>query len=143
MPSHPDHDCHACPELGLFWALPGPSGAWDIVAVSLPFHRVAEIGGFRTLEAGHVDLWRHIRRSAGPQVTGNYEDYPRGRVNWRREDQRFLLLLDMVLQNAAWIARIMGRFRLSAETTTIMSDLHYRSTCVPPKSARHNNAEER
>ncbi len=121
--------------LGLFWALPSPVGVWEIVTVSRPFAEVPEIGGFRTMEAGHVNIWPRIRREAGPQVVGEYDDYPRGRVNWREEDQRFLLLLDPVLNRPGWITRLLARFALPAAATLIMTDPHYRSTRKPPRDA--------
>lgn len=129
--------------LGLFWALPTRGGDWDVVAVSHPFAEVAEIGGFRTLEAGHVDLWPRIKREAGAEVVGEYEDYPRGRVNWRTEDQRFLLLLDPVLSRPNWVARVMAYFALPRATTLVLTDPHYRSTRKPPAEAPRMSAGKR
>lgn len=119
-------------KLGVFWALPIDGDIWDIVEVTLPFGDVPAIGGFRTLEAGHVDLWSGVRRRAGRRVVGEYEDYPRGRVNWRDEDQRFLLLLDPVLHNPRWIARVADLFSLPMDVTIVMTDPHYRSKRKPP-----------
>ncbi len=125
------------PQIGVFWALPISSHAWDIVAVSCPFEDVPQIGGFRTLEAGHVELWSRIRRVAGPEVIGEYEDYPRGRVNWREEDQRFLLLLDPTLRRPSWVARVMALFALPVGSTLVMTDPHYRAKWKPPIEAPH------
>ena len=124
------------PRLGLFWALPISEETWDIVAVSCRFAEVPQIGGFRTLELGHVDLWPRIRRETGREFIGEYEDYPRGRVNWREEDQRFLLLLDPTLCRPSWVARVMARFALPLASTLVMTDAHYRSTHKPPTGAR-------
>lgn len=121
--------------LGVFWALPISAEAWDIVAISCSFGDVPQIGGFRTLEAGHVDLWARIRRETGPQVIGEYEDYPRGRVNWREEDLRFLLLLDPTLRRPSWIARVMACFALPAASTIVMTDPHYWAKRKPPIEA--------
>ena len=132
-------DTHAAstgiPRLGLFWALPLSGDFWDIVAVSCPFAEVPQIGGFRTLEAGHVALWSRIRRETGPEVVGEYEDYPRGRVNWREEDQRFLLLLDPTLRRPSWVARVMACFNLPVANTLVMTDPHYRAKRKPPIDA--------
>ena len=127
--------------LGVFWALPISGRAWDIVSVSCPFHEVPAIGGFRTLEAGHVDLWPRIRQKTGPEVTGEYEDFPRGRVNWREEDQRFLLLLDPMLHRPGWVARVRAMFALPAASTLIMTDTHYRSVRKPPLDPLVNTGE--
>jgi hypothetical protein len=116
------------PLIGLFWALPSSEGAWDVVAFALPFGEVPDIGGFRTLDDGHVDLWP----TAAPEPNAGYEDFPRGRVNWREADRRFLLLLDPLLRRRIWINRIVCRFRLPAAETLVMTDSHYRSTRTPP-----------
>ena len=146
-PALPPIDTHRASanaaRLGLFWALPTPGGDWDIVAVSHPFAEVPEIGGFRTLESGHVDLWARIKQAAGVDVVGEYEDYPRGRVNWREEDQRFLLLLDPVLSRPTWVARVMAHFALPEATTLILTDPHYRSTRRPPAESPHMSAGTR
>ena len=123
------------PLLGVFWALPISGHTWDIVAVSCPFGEVPQIGGFRTLEAGHVDLWPRIPGETGREVIGEYEDYPRGRVNWREEDQRFLLLLDPTLRRPSWVARVMARFALPVASTLVMTDPHYRAKRKPPTDA--------
>ena len=123
------------PRLGVFWALPIAGEGWDVVTVSRPFGEVPQIGGFRTLEAGHVDLWPRIRRQTSPEVIGEYEDYPRGRVNWREEDQRFLLLLDPTLRRPSWVARVMALFALPVGSTLIMTDPHYRAKRKPPIEA--------
>lgn len=131
------------PQIGVFWAMPISGHAWDIVAVSCPFEDVPQIGGFRTLEAGHVELWPRIRRAAGQEVVGEYEDHPRGRVNWREEDRRFLLLLDPTLRRRAWVARMMEIFALPIMNTLVMTDPHYRSTQRPPVGPHPVTMKER
>ena len=55
------------------------------------------IGGFRTLETGHVDHWKTVV-SEDPSLRGvPYEVYPRGRANHRQSDNAWLLLLDRKL----------------------------------------------
>lgn len=130
------------PQIGVFWALPISRHGWDVVAVSQPFDEVPLIGGFRTMEAGHIDLWPRIRRDTRPGVMGEYEDHPRGRVNWREEDERFLLLLDPALRRPGWIARVMARFALPSAGTLVMTDSHYHSTRKPPDGARPIAIEE-
>lgn len=116
------------PHLGLFWVAPDPAGAWDILAVSRPASDVAEHGGFRTLDLGHAEAWPRLRGS----LARDYGDYPRGRVNWRAEDDRFLLLLDAVLLSLGWRDGIARRFALPAEATLTLTDPHYRSRHRPP-----------
>lgn len=125
-------DPASAPRVGLFWALPLRSGPWGIVSASQLQSAVPEIAGFQTLDLGHVDVWPRIRREAGSQVRGEYEEFPRGRVNWRREDGRFLLLLDRSLNRPTWRTRLLVRFGLPAEAVLVMTDPHYRSIHRPP-----------
>ena len=121
----------ASPRLGLFWVAPDPRGTWDVRGRSSPFVEVLEIGGFRTLDEGHVDVWPRL----GGHLDPDYGAYPRGRVNWRAEDDRFLLLHDPVLARGDWIARIVERFAMPLDRTLIMTDAHYRSRVRPPPRA--------
>ena len=131
---YPAAGCKATPgpHLGLFWALPSTNDGWDVIAFRRPFAEVAEIGGFRTLEDGHVDLWRRI----APDHFADYEDFPRGRVNWREADGKFLLLLDQTLRRREWIRRVVDRLGLPPAETLVMIDAHYRSTRTPPAAPR-------
>ena len=65
------------PRIGLFCVAPDRAGAWDIRDVAKSEAEVPSIGGFRTLEVGHVDVWQRI----GGYLTRDYGLYPRGRVN--------------------------------------------------------------
>lgn len=89
------------------------------------------IGGFRTLDLGHVEHWPEVRR-ARPELAGvEYEEYPRGRVNWREADRRYLMLLDPVLRRPDRLGAIVDAFRLPRDRTRVMTDPHYRSTRSP------------
>ena len=116
------------PRLGLFWVAPDSRGTWDVRDRSQPFTKVMEVGGFRTLDEGHVDVWPQF----GGHLDPDYGVYPRGRVNWRAEDGCFLLLYDPVLSRGGWIARLTERFILPPERTLVMTDAHYRSRIRPP-----------
>ncbi|WP_424140427.1 hypothetical protein [Roseomonas chloroacetimidivorans] len=119
------------PRLGLFWVAPNPRGTWGVRDLSRPFAAVPEIGGFRTLDEGHVDAWPQL----GGHLDPDYGAYPRGRVNWRAEDGRFLLLHDPVLSRDGWIARVAECFVLPPSRTLVMTDAHYRSRVRPPAGA--------
>ena len=118
-----------CPRIGLFWVTPDTAGVWDVRDTSRPALEVPEIGGFRTLDGGHVDVWPRFGRGLSP----DYDTYPRGRVNWRLEDDRFLLLLDPVLLRDGWVTRLLVRFALPNDRTLILTDTHYRSRRHPPR----------
>ncbi len=116
------------PRIGLFWVAPDPAGLWMIYDVALPASQVQEVGGFRTHDVGHAQAWARLRGS----LSRDYSDYPRGRVNWRAEDERFLLLLDPVLIQGGWCDCIARRFCLPKGQLLVMTDSHYRSRHRPP-----------
>lgn len=99
--------------------------------VAHPAPEVPSVSGFRTLELGHAEAWPRLRGSLSP----DYGDYPRGRVNWRAEDDRYLLLLDPVLLRGDWRERIAARFRLPMGRSLTLTDPHYRSRHSPPDAA--------
>lgn len=115
------------PLLGLFWFAKTPSGSTLFICKAKPFSEVQEIGGFRTLEEGHVDVWEAVRRDVPALRHHEYEDFPRGRVNWRAEDDRFLLLLDLKLDSSFFRRFVAKRWRLPPERTLVVTDSHYRS----------------
>lgn len=119
------------PRIGLFWVAPGATGAWAVHDLARPAPEVPAIGGFRTLDAGHAEVWPRLRGSLSP----DYGAYPRGWVNWRAEDDRYLLLLDPVLLGRGWRDRIAARFRLPEDRTLTLTDAHYRSRHRPPAEA--------
>lgn len=99
------------PRIGLFWVAPDTRGVWAIHDLASPAPEVPLVGGFRTNEVGHAEAWPPLRGS----LSQDYGDYPRGRVNWRAEDERYLLLLDPVLLGG-WHDRVALRFCLSVPT---------------------------
>ena len=121
----------ASPSLGFFWVVPVGHGVWHVLSVRHAFEDIPDIGGFRTVEEGHVDAWPRL----GGHLDPDYDSFPRGRVNWRREDDRFLLLLDPVLVRRGWTSRLMEHFGLERGSTIVMTDPHYRSCRHPPVGA--------
>jgi hypothetical protein len=118
------------PSLGLFWFTPDVLGGWAIRSLARPVEAVPLIGGFRTLNDGHAEVWRRFRG----HLSLDYGDYPRGRVNWREEDQRYLLLLDPVLLRQGGRAAVLSHFWLPESGTLVLTDAHYRSRLLPPGS---------
>jgi hypothetical protein len=75
------------PRLGLFWFIANDRKASRFASFSRPFKAVAEIGGFKTIEEGHVNIWPALQRD-DPGLEGyEYDYFPRGRVNWRAARQ--------------------------------------------------------
>ena len=124
------------PRLGIFWGIWIGDGKAAIVPISVPEKEVPVIGGFRTLDSGHVDVWPEIQRTV-PMLRGKeYDEVPRGRVNWREEDDRYLLIADRKLLGDDFLKEIMALFKLPDAKTLVMSDPHYRT---PPDSFEATN----
>lgn len=118
------------PRLGFFWFVPSTDGS-RLIAHSVPFDDVPEIGGFRTVELGHYEYWLNLGRSDPLARAAAYEDYPRGRVNYIASDDRFLLLLDVKLKRPPFIDRLIEAFALPRERLKVALDSHYRSRRQP------------
>lgn len=122
--SHPDI---ALPRLGLFW-FATVAGGCRFLEFSRPWKEVPEIGGFKTLDEGHVDVWRSFQKQYPPLRSFEYEAFPRGRVNWRGDDEMWLLLLDPKLNSALFISHVVDKWHLPRDRLIIMTDPHYRSS---------------
>jgi len=113
------------PRLGIFWFVPADGGGAYLIEESVSASEIAEVGGFKTYGPGHVDVWKDIVRRE-PSLRGHpYEVFPRGRANWRAEDDAWLLLMDRVVMTAPFISTIRRAWNLP-ERTLVMSDPHYR-----------------
>jgi hypothetical protein len=92
-----------------------------------PFSGVAEVAGFKTLDEGHVDVWPTLQRHDHTLVDYEYDYFPRGRVNWRKGDDRWLLVLDAKLNRAPFIACIVLAWKIPRNRLLVLTDAHYRS----------------
>lgn len=116
------------PRLGILWFVPTATGASRLVELSLPARDVPLIGGFRTLDTGHVDYWPKAVRDM-PELRGTpYEAFPRGRANYRESDDAWLLLLDRQLLRQEFVEMIVGAWSLPRSRLQILTDPHYRGS---------------
>jgi len=119
------------PRLGLFWFVPDRNGRATFLSLSRPWSEVPEIGGFKTLDEGHVDVWPRLQVRHAFLRGAPYERFPRGRVNWRASDGAWLLLLDPKLRATAFVSAIADEWRLPSGSLLILTDPHYRSRGGP------------
>jgi hypothetical protein len=115
------------PRLGLFWFIAKDRNPSRFASISRPFSRVGEVAGFKTLDEGHVDVWPTFQRLDRSLADYDYDYFPRGRVNWRKEDDRWLLVLDEKLNRAPFIAYIVLAWEIPRHRLLVMTDAHYRS----------------
>jgi hypothetical protein len=121
------------PRLGLFWFIAKNRNPSRFASLSQPFREVSEIGGFKTLDEGHVDVWPTLQRVDQTLLPYEYEYFPRGRVNWRKEDDRWLIVLDPKLNRSPFITYIVIAWKIPPNRLLVLSDSHYRSVaCIGP-----------
>lgn len=116
------------PRIGLFWFVSEVQQHARFLPCSRPWSEVAEIGGFKTLEEGHVDVWPFFQRQHPFLRVYEYEAFPRGRVNWSADDDQWLLLLDPKLKVTKFTNYIVKCWNLPLDRLTVMTDPHYRSS---------------
>jgi hypothetical protein len=116
------------PRLGLFWFIAQDGNPSRFASLSRPLSEVSEVAGFKTLDEGHVDVWPTLQRLDQTLLPFEYEHFPRGRVNWRKEDDRWLLLLDPKLNRAPFIVHIVIAWKIPRNRLLVLTDAHYRST---------------
>ena len=115
------------PRVGLFWFIAKDRNLSRFASISRPFSRVAEVAGFKTLDEGHVDVWPTVQRLDGTLADYDYDYFPRGRVNWRKEDDRWLLVLDPKLNRGTFIEYIVLAWKIPRKRLLVLTDAHYRS----------------
>ncbi len=114
------------PQLGIFWLVPQLRGLQILVGFAHAFDDVPTIGGFKTLDDGHIDLWPILTREYRHLANQEYDDHPRGRVNWRESDGCFLLFADRRILNAGYHRVLIEAWSLPAPRTRVSPDEHYR-----------------
>ena len=115
------------PRLGLFWFIAQDREPSRFASISRPFSRVAEVAGFKTLDEGHVDVWPTVQRLDRTVLDYDYDYFPRGRVNWRKQDDTWLLVLDPQLNRAPFITQIVRAWKIPRNRLLVLTDAHYRS----------------
>jgi hypothetical protein len=126
--------------VGLFWMVE-VDGNPVIIAMAAPLEQAVAYGDFLTVEQGHLEHWTQLARSgvsalraAGlptAPVWSEYEEWPRGRVIYDLNAQRFIIRADRQLHRPAFMRLIVDRFGIVADDATILPDDHYQSVrCV-------------
>lgn len=102
--------------------------------------RVKLIGGFKTIDEGHVDTWPEVAAADIRLSRYGYEHFPRGRVNWRGEDKSFLLLADPVVFKLDLHKVVIDRWNLSGHSIQLLTDPHYQTNKLPSFFSRREHA---
>jgi hypothetical protein len=92
----------------------------------------AEEYGYHRVHGAHADYWDALLQAGS--VTGEYDEYPRGRVSYSTRDERYTLLADQhILKREDVVQQILDRMHLPPDTIR-GGDAHYRVTGARLKS---------
>jgi hypothetical protein len=113
--------------LGVFWFVPATRAQHRLYEFSRNVEDIPSIGGFRTLDEGHVDIWPTLVKRDFELSSVGYEHFPRGRVNWREDDEKFLLLADRYIFANGLHQVIIEQWNLPISSVLLLTDAHYKS----------------
>lgn len=74
------------------------------------------------LDDGHVDIWPTIQRLDQILMDYDYDYFPRSRVNWRKEDDRSLLVFDPKLNRSPFITCISLAWKIPRNRLLVLTD---------------------
>jgi len=123
--------------VGIFWAVQEQGSAAILLEHRCSLNEAEPYGSMLTCPHGHYDVWEQwrkgidIRRAAAASLIAmcEYEEWPRGRIVYDTESERFVLYADaQILRRPALMAAIHERFGLPTDRADAKPDNHYRST---------------
>ncbi len=125
------------PQVGLFYVVDGKP--W---VEGAPWTENPRVSGFRTYGVGHPDFWMRLQQAGAAPRDLEYEDAPRGRVNYEDASGRFTLFADRcVIRSKRLVSRIIRRLGLP-KNAMVVADSHYRcARCMGKKPTRKQEKE--
>jgi hypothetical protein len=107
--------------VGIFW-LVGTRLIIDTTAIS----EAGKYGDFAIHEGDHVNHWAELEKRGEIPRDTDYEEPPRGRVNFNTATQQFTLFADAcILQKKSVVKKLLRMMHLP-EDTALSTDEHYR-----------------
>ncbi|GGF74604.1 hypothetical protein GCM10007301_38080 [Azorhizobium oxalatiphilum] len=110
------------PCIGIFWFVMRGDRP-QLFACLRPWPEGEDYGDFKTEPTAHYDLWPRIKRKLN--ISGEYEDWPRGRVVYDLPGKRFTAYIDRQLAGDTYRTAILHAFHLPIERTRFAFDAHY------------------
>lgn len=81
-------------------------------------------------DMGHFDLWNNYTKKQWniPRAFDDYSMYPRGRVIFDKEQNKYVIIADKkIINNKSAIAKVTDTFNLKSGSYILKSDSHYKS----------------
>jgi hypothetical protein len=123
------------PCVGIFWLIDG-----KIIIDTTALSAAGKYGDFRIHEGDHEAFWGGMEKRGEVPRDSDYEELPRGRVNFDTRTQQFTLRADAcILREKNVVNELLRLMHLPADTV-LSTDRHYRcSRCL---AKRHRNSTE-
>ena len=107
-------------QIGIFWILPE-----GLLTFGVPYNAGEKYGDFINIPDGHYETWEELRKASG-KLPADYTNYPRGRIVYRINDQKFLVYLNRKhIKDTKIKRRIIKEFRLPVDHVIFKHDHHY------------------
>jgi hypothetical protein len=121
----------AAPRIGLFWFIAKDRNLARFAGVSRPWSSVPTVAGKKALDQEHADVWPIVQKLDHKlqRYPGDY--FPRGRLIWSEDGDRWLLLVDQKLNRGVYVAHIAITWKTPLRRLVVKVDSEYRSfACV-------------
>ncbi len=122
------------PEVGIFFLYDG-----RLIIDGTPLSEAEAYGSFKVYDAGHPSFWRTLQRTGAVPSDVEYDEVPRGRVNYNTKDRKFYVFADAcIMKDPQMIDRIKRELNLPlADTAPPKLDSHYRCPgCIKTEKQR-------
>jgi hypothetical protein len=120
----------AC-RIGLFWFIAKDRNLARFAEVSRPWSSVPTVAGKKALDQEHADVWSIVQKLDHKlqRYPGDY--FPRGRLIWLEDRDRWELMVDQKLNRGAFVAHIAIAWKTPLRRLVVNVDSEYRSlACV-------------
>jgi hypothetical protein len=109
------------PRVGIFWLI-----GKRLIIDTTPLSEAGKYGDFKIYDGDHVSFWGEMEKRGEVPRDSDYEEHPRGRVNFNTTTKRFTLYADAcILRRKNVIRKLMSAMHLS-DDTALSTDEHYR-----------------
>lgn len=106
--------------VGLFFIIDG-----EIYADAYELEEVEPVNGLLDGYGSHYEYWEALTPFYAEFQGHDYDYYPRGRVIFNANSQRYKIILDTCIQDPSHIRKIADTFNLREQAYSIESDEHY------------------
>lgn len=111
---------HPEPSVGIFWLI-GQRIIIDTTALS----EAGKYGDCNIHEGDHVTHWAAMEKRGEVPRDTDYEEHPRGRVNYNTKTEQFTLFADRcILRQKSMVKELLRLMHLPGNTT-LSTDSHY------------------